>query len=352
MTLRSTNWLASLGGRPAGDRLERMQRSPQWAGGRFHNAVPTRTLAARDLPSTVRMQVTGKEVRYPTHLIPVVRLSKDAFADPPASGLRVTWLGHATALVEIDGARVLTDPVWSERVSPSALVGPRRFFPPPLPLEELPPIDAVVVSHDHYDHLDMATIRALSARGGAFYVPLGVGAHLEKWGVPAERIHELDWTESAPVGPLTLTLAPARHFSGRSLKDRDRTLWGSWVLAGPRHRVFYSGDTGDFDGFAAIGAAYGPFDATLMSAGAYSPAWPAIHIFPEELVRAHQDLRGGLLIPVHWGTFNLAFHDWNDPVRRITAEAARRGIVVAVPRPGQVVEPSSPPPEDPWWRTP
>ena len=352
IVLRSTDWLASLGGRPVGERLARMQRSPQWVRGRFHNTVATQTLKARDLPATVRMQMTGKEVRYPTHPIPVDRLSKGAFANPPASGLRVTWLGHATALLEIDGARVLTDPVWSERVSPSTLAGPKRFFPPPLALEDLPPLDAVIVSHDHYDHLDMATIRRLSARGVAFYVPLGVGAHLERWDVPADRIHELDWSESARVGPLTLTLAAARHFSGRGLRNRNGTLWGSWVLIGPRHHVFYSGDTGDFDGFAAIGEEYGPFDATLMSAGAYSPAWPAIHMFPEELVRAHRDLRGGLLIPVHWGTFNLAFHDWNDPVRRIWAEASRLSVAVAVPRPGQSVEPSSPPPDDPWWRAP
>jgi L-ascorbate metabolism protein UlaG (beta-lactamase superfamily) len=352
IVLRSTDWLASLGGRPEGDRLARMQRSPQWAKGHFRNTAATQTLKARDLPATVRMQVTGKEVRYPSHPIPVIALAKDSFASPPASGLRLTWLGHATALLEIDGARVLTDPVWSERVSPSTLAGPRRFFPPPLPLEDLPPLDAVVISHDHYDHLDMATIRALSARGAAFYVPLGVGAHLERWNVPAARIHEFDWNESTRVGPLTLTLAAARHFSGRGLRNRNGTLWGSWVVAGPRHRVFYSGDTGDFDGFRSIGEAYGPFDATLMSAGAYSPAWPAIHIFPEELVRAHQDLRGGLLIPVHWGTFNLAFHDWNQPASRISAEAARLGVAVAVPRPGQAIEPSRPPPDDPWWRTP
>jgi L-ascorbate metabolism protein UlaG (beta-lactamase superfamily) len=352
IVLRSTDWLASLGGRPEGERLARMQRSPQWANGHFRNTVATQTLKARDLPATVRMQVTGKEVRYPTHPIPVVELSREAFAILPASGLRLTWLGHATALLEIDGARVLTDPIWSERVSPSTLAGPRRFFPPPLPLEDLPPLDAVVVSHDHYDHLDMATIRALSASGAAFYVPLGVGAHLERWNVPAERIHEFDWNESARVGPLTLTLAAARHFSGRGFRNRNGTLWGSWVLAGPRHRVFYSGDTGDFDGFRSIGETYGPFDTTLMSAGAYSPAWPAVHIFPEELVGAHQALRGGLLIPVHWGTFNLAFHDWNDPARRISAEAARLGVAVALPRPGQAIEPSSPPPDDPWWRTP
>ncbi|MFY9552468.1 MAG: MBL fold metallo-hydrolase, partial [Thermoanaerobaculia bacterium] len=161
---------------------------------------------------------------------------------------------------------------------------------------------------------------------------------------------ELDWGEGGRVGPLTLTLAPARHFSGRGLTDRDLTLWGSWVMTGPRHRVFYSGDSGDFDGFRRIGAAHGPFDATLMSAGSYGPTWPDVHMSPEELVRAHRELEGGLLIPVHWGTFNLAFHDWNEPIARIAVEAARLGVPFVVPKPGQPIEPASPPPAEPWWR--
>lgn len=348
---RSTDWLASLGGKLSGQRLARAQRSPQWSGGRFRNPVPAQTLRARDLPATLRMQVRGEQVRYPPRAIPVRTLSQGAFRVPPASGLRMTWLGHATALVEIDGAIVLTDPVWSERVSPWALVGPRRFFPPPLALPDLPPLDAVVVSHDHYDHLDMRTVRALSQRRVPFFVPLGVGVHLERWRVPDAQIHELDWGEESRVGPLTLTLTPAQHFSGRTFSVRDRTLWGSWVIAGPRHRIFYSGDSGDFVGFHSIGGAHGPFDATLMSAGAYSPTWPGVHLFPEELVRAHRDLRGGLLLPVHWGTFNLAFHAWNEPVARIAEEAARLGVPLAVPRPGEPVEPADPPSpgSDPWW---
>ncbi len=347
---RSTEWLRAFGGAPAGGRLARMRSSAQWKDGRFRNRVPTETVAPSRILETLRLQVGGEEVRYPTRPIPVVRRSRAEFDRPPATGLRVTWLGHATALVEIDGARILTDPVWSERVSPSEWIGPRRFFPPPLPLEELPPIDAVVVSHDHYDHLDMRTIEALAARGARFLVPLGVGAHLEDWGVPPSQTDELDWDESRPVGGVTATFAPARHFSGRSLTGRDATLWGSWVLAGPEHRVYFSGDSGYFDGFRQIGAAYGPFDATLMSVASYGPTWPHVHMTPEELVQAHVEIRGGVFIPVHWATFNLAFHDWNEPIRRASAAAAAAGVKVLAPRPGESIEPAAAPGILEWWR--
>jgi L-ascorbate metabolism protein UlaG (beta-lactamase superfamily) len=347
---RSTEWLRAFGGTPEGERLARVRSSPRWKDGRFRNLVPTETVAPSRILETFRLQFGGDEVRYPSRPIPVMPRSRADFDRPPASGLRVTWLGHATALVEIDGARILTDPVWSERVSPSDWIGPRRFFAPPLPLEELPPIDAVVVSHDHYDHLDMRTIEALSAREARFLVPLGVGAHLEAWGVPPARIEELDWDESRLVGGVTATLAPARHFSGRSLTDRDATLWGSWALAGPRRRVYYSGDSGYFDGFREIGAAYGPFDAALMSLASYGPTWPHVHMTPEELVRAHVEMRGGVFLPVHWATFNLAFHDWNEPILRASAAAAAAGVKLLAPRPGESVEPTAAPEIPEWWR--
>jgi len=209
-----------------------------------------------------------------------------------------------------------------------------------------------VISHDHYDHLDMETVKALARRGTLFLVPLGVGAHLAKWGVPASQFRELNWGEETSVGELTITATPARHFSGRGFADRDATLWCSWLIAGPRHRVFYSGDSGYFDGFRQIGAAHGPFDVTLMSLGSYGPTWPEIHMDPEEVVRAHAELGGGLLLPVHWGTFNLAFHDWNEPAARAAAEAGRLGVRIALPRPGELVEPSAPPPAQDWWRRP
>ena len=329
-----------MGGRARAARLERLRASPQWRDGRFWNRIPTVTMSASRIVETLRLQAAAGPGRYPSRPIPLVRPSRQMLESPPSSGLRVTWLGHATALIDIDGARVLTDPVWSERVSPLARIGPRRFFPPPVALDDLPPLDAVVVSHDHYDHLDMAAAIVLSRRGTPFVVPLGVGAHLEHWGVPGEQIVELDWEESRRIGTTTLTLTPARHFSGRGLRDRDATLWGSWVIAGPNHRVYYSGDTGDFDGFREIGAAHGPFDVTLMSLASYGPTWPDVHMTPEELVRAHVALRGDVLVPVHWATFNLAFHDWNEPARRAETAARDQGVRLLIPRPGEPIEPA------------
>jgi L-ascorbate metabolism protein UlaG (beta-lactamase superfamily) len=349
---RSTDWFASLGGKLAGQRLERARRSARWNGGRFHNTMPTETLRPSHVPATLRLHFRGTEARYPPGPIPVVARARGDFEAPAASGLRLTWMGHAGALVEIDGRRFLTDPVWSERVSPSSLLGPKRFFAPPIALEDLPPLDAVLISHDHYDHLDMETVKALGRRGVRFLVPLGIGAHLEKWGIAPDRISELDWGESESVGGLTLVATPARHFSGRGVLARDATLWCSWVVAGPRHRVFYSGDSGYFEGFREIGARYGPFDATLMSAGAYGPTWPDVHMNPEELVRAHADLGGGLLVPIHWATFNLAFHAWNEPAERTAAAARSLGVPIAFPRPGEMLEPSAVPASalEQWWR--
>ncbi len=298
-----------------------------------------------------RQQLCGEQVRHPARQIPVEsRTARDYDLRSPA-GLRATWMGHATVLLEIEGLRVLTDPVWSERVSPTSLAGPKRFFAPPIGLDELPPIEAVLISHDHYDHLDMATVKALGARGAAFLVPLGVGAHLEAWGVPGGQIRELDWGEQVRLDRVTFTVTPARHFSGRRLTDEDRTLWSSWVISTPRHRVFVCGDSGFFGGFREIGQDHGPFDLTLISAGAYSSLWPMIHMTPEEVVQAHLDVRGDLLLPIHWGTFNLAFHDWNEPAVRVSASGAERGVRVLVPRPGQIVEPSriADLPRDEWW---
>ena len=225
--------------------------------------------------------------------IPLVTPEPRAF-DGDASRLAVSWFGHSTALVEIDGYRVLTDPVWSDRCSPSDVVGPERMHPPPVPLEALPAVDAVVISHDHYDHLDIDTIIALArSQWAPFVVPLGVGAHLRAWGIPEQRIIELDWNERTQVDELTLICTPARHFSGRFL-NRNNTLWASWAFIGPAHRAYFGGDTGYTKSFAEIGAEHGPFDLTLMPIGAYNTAWPDIHMNPEEAVQAHLDVTAGL----------------------------------------------------------
>ncbi|MCT2588115.1 MBL fold metallo-hydrolase [Actinophytocola gossypii] len=336
---------AALGGRPAGDRLARMRASPNYRDGAFHNTVP-----ANVTPPTgaLRDMAFGAERRRPTAPVPLVRPD---FTTRP-DGLRVSWFGHATVLVELDGRRILFDPVWSERASPSAVLGPRRLHPVPVPLEDLPPVDAVVISHDHYDHLDMATIRRSAALWpeARFVVPLGVGAHLERWRVPPSRVDELDWTETATVGGVELTATAARHFSGRLRPGGNGTLWASWVVAGAGQRVFYTGDSGFFDGYREIGERYGPFDVTFIQIGAYSPYWPDIHMTPEEGVATHRAVGGGLLVPVHWATFNLAMHAWSEPVERLLTDAARHDVQVAVPRPGELLSVADAPDPDGWWR--
>jgi L-ascorbate metabolism protein UlaG (beta-lactamase superfamily) len=271
----------------------------------------------------------------------------------PASGLRVTWLGHSTTLVDIDGAHVLTDPMWSERVSPYTAIGPRRFYPPPMAIADLPPIDAVVISHDHYDHLDQATVQALAQKTEAvFVVPLGIGAHLAYWGIPEGRIVELDWWQSTSVHGLTVTCTPARHASGRFVTDRDHTLWSGFALVGAAHRVFYSGDSGFFPDLREIGTRLGPFDLAMIEVGQYDQAWPDWHMGPERAVQASQLVGARRLLPVHWALFALANHVWTEPVERTLAAAKVRGVHVLTPQPGESVEPATETRldgEERWW---
>lgn len=347
---------AAFGAEPTGERLARMRRSPQFVDGQFRNPAPTRQLLRGAALPMARTQLSreGRLRRAPVGRIPVHRPTDEDWGRPPDSGLRITWMGHSSVLAEIDGQRVLFDPVWGERCSPFSWAGPKRMHPVPVELADLAPVDVVVISHDHYDHLDMPTVKGLVSSGALFVVPLGIGADLEFWGVPAARITELDWHESTRVGGLTLTATPAQHFCGRGLRGAQHTLWASWVVAGPEHRIYHSGDTGYFSGFAEIGAAHGPFDTTMVQIGAYSDFWPDIHMTPEEGMRAHLDLQGGeprgVLLPIHWGTFNLAPHPWAEPAERTVAAAHRAGAEVAVPPPGRPFEPADAQVVEPWWR--
>ncbi|MGV9350274.1 MBL fold metallo-hydrolase [Streptomyces spiralis] len=361
----------AFGADPDGERMARIRRSPHFKDGVFQNPGG----AARIRPSGSMLDFAklyfDKEERphrSPRGTVPVHPTTFADLARPAATGLRLTWLGHSSVLAEIDGHRVLFDPVWGERCSPFPFAGPRRLHPVPLPLAALGPVDVVVVSHDHYDHLDMPTIKELAGTDTVFAVPLGVGAHLEHWGVSADRLRELDWHESTKVGGLTLTATPARHFCGRGLRNTQHTLWASWVVAGEEHRVYHSGDTGYFDGFQQIGADHGPFDATMIQLGAYSEfwpknhtdytplpgAWPDIHMSPAQGVQAHLDLQGGgqggVLLPIHWGTFNLALHAWAEPGEWTKDAAEEAGQAVAFPRPGEPFEPAGELPVEPWWR--
>jgi L-ascorbate metabolism protein UlaG (beta-lactamase superfamily) len=252
-------------------------------------------------------------------------------------------------LLELDGRRILTDPVWSRRASPLGWLGPRRWYEPPIAVADLPELDAVLISHDHYDHLDRATVIALNRRAATFVVPLGIGAHLAYWGVPDERIIELDWWERATVSGLEIVSTPARHASGRMLIDNDQTLWSSYAVLGPRHRAFFSGDTGLFPALNEIGERLGPFDLTMIEVGQYHRAWPDWHIGPEQAVQAHGMLRGRTLLPMHWGLFTLAYHGWTEPAERVLAAARAQSVNVLLPRPGESLEPDEPGKAARWW---
>ncbi len=291
----------------------------------------------------------GGQQRRPPGPLPLVR-PHETWATTPSTGFRTTWLGHSTVLLELDGMRILTDPVFGKRVSPVNFIGPRRFHPVPATLAELPPLDLVLLSHDHFDHLCKSTIVALAKTEVPIVTALGVGAHLEAFGFAPGRITELDWNESIEIGGLKITATPSQHFSGRSLRGRNTTLWASWVIQSERRKVFFSGDTGLTNEFEEIGAKHGPFDLVMLEIGAFHPSWGTIHLGPENALEAFRMLGGGTLLPVHWGTFSLGFHAWDEPGELLVELAAKRGARILTPRLGAAFEPEHVDGPAPWWR--
>ena len=349
----STDHFRAFGGSPDPTQLAGRAVAARLTDGRFENLEPTTLMAPRSYPHAFYEWLFGKQMRAPTCPLPLVADTARRLGAPAPSGLRVTWLGHSTTLIEIDGATVLTDPMWSERASPSRWVGPRRFHPPPLALADLPRVDAVLISHEHYDHLDQATVQALAARGLAFHVPLGVGAHLAAWGVPDQQIHEHDWWQAASLpGGVRIVSTPGRHFNGRGVPWRTGALWTSWSIVGPRHRAFFSGDTGPTESMREIAAREGPFDVALIEIGQYHEAWGNIHLGPRGALDAFEALRARTLIPIHWSTFVLAYHAWSEPAEALVRDAEHRGARVSTPLLGEPIEPaaSPPTPTTAWWR--
>lgn len=341
------NGWQAFGKKAAGERKQRIEASPEWHGSHFENPQPLKN----DFLGALGAMASGSKFVAPAGTLPVVNTAKASYETVPASGLRVTWFGHSSTLVEIDGFRILTDPVFSDRVSPFGFIGPKRWYAPPIALADLPEIDAVVISHDHYDHLDMKTIRAMQNWRTVFVVPLGMGAHLAYWGIPESRIIELDWWQEktfSEKGGFKIVLTPARHASGRWLVDNNSKLWAGFALVGNKHRVYYSGDTGLFPAMKQIGEKLGPFDLTMIEVGQYNRSWPDWHIGPEQAVKAHRWVRGRVMLPVHWGLFVLAAHSWTEPVERVSKEAERMKVKIATPLPGQSFEPVKPPQEK-WW---
>lgn len=337
------------GRQSSGLRLERMQASPRYRDGAFENLHPVLPGLKSGVMPSIGDFLCASGRRVPQAPLPTLD-PRASWSAAPETGFRVTWFGHSTLLVELDGVRVLTDPVWGERVSPLGFVGPKRFHPVPVELARLPALDAVVISHDHYDHLDYPTILQLAKSRVPFVTSLGVGAHLESWGIAPERITELDWWESVAIadGRAHLSAAPSQHFSGRGPGMKNTTAWSSFVLRGERHGFFFSGDTGLTTEYATIAQRLGPFDLVALEVGAYHPAWGDIHLGPANALEALDLLRGARFLPVHWGTFNLAMHDWDEPAEELLRLGAN--VSLLMPQLGEAVEPSRGGAVTPWWR--
>jgi len=332
-----------------GLRLERVRASSQFADGGFRNLSGIGVETPKNPLPLIGEYFFGNEERTPIAPLPFER-PHEAWTRGIDTGFRMTWLGHSTVLLELDGRRVLTDPVFGDRASPVRFAGPKRFHPTPASVANLPPLDAIVLSHDHYDHLCKTTMRALVANTVPIVTPLGVGARLEAFGIPKERIIELDWFESTELPGLKITATPAQHFSGRSPTDRNKTLWSSFVIESERRKVFFSGDTGLTDQFREIGWKYGPFDLVMLEIGAFHPSWGTIHLGPENALKAFEMLGGGTLFPVHWGTFPLALHAWNEPAETLLGLAREQPGRILTPKLGAVIEPDHLDGPTPWWR--
>ncbi len=307
-----------------GEHLEKIKKSPNYRNDRFFNLVETKMNGENgSMLNSFWKFIKGGDNREPKDTITTRPFLKDSFLNTE-KGFSFTWFGHSTLLLNIGKKNMLIDPIFSNHASPFSFFGPQAFpYSNTYTLHDLPKLDAVIITHDHYDHLDYETFLDLKNMADRFYVPLGVSAHLIKWGIPSENIIELDWWDESQFEDLTLTCVPMRHFSGRGISDRYHTLWAGWVIKSPDHAVIHTGDSGYGDHFTEIGEKLGPFDLAMVECGQYNENWPYIHMMPEETVQASIDLKATYLLPIHWGRFNLALHSWTDPAERVTIEAKR-----------------------------
>lgn len=342
-----------IGGRPSGARAERIKALPNHRDGKLHNLVPT----DMRMPLPVLLKVMwwmlrGGEGREPKQALPVAPFDRAAWERIPASEVALAWFGHSTLLIKMGGLTFLTDPVFGARASMFTFVGPERFTYTERPdVARLPHIDVLLLSHDHYDHLCYDTVRQLVAadKVGRCIAALGVGAHLERWGMAPSLITELAWWEQVDLGKVKLTCVPTRHFTGRTMLDRFHTLWGSFVLEEEGRRIYFGADSGYSPTFKEVGERFGPFDLALLECGAYSRYWPLIHMMPEETAQAALDLRARVLMPIHWAGFALGLHLWKEPIERLERIAAERGIPLLTPRIGHIVTSLEAASSARWW---
>jgi L-ascorbate metabolism protein UlaG (beta-lactamase superfamily) len=333
------------------ERIKRLQASPQYNDGEFVNPIDVPIMADGSTWKYVKKRFFADRVDpEPTGELPLKRIQRNDWAKLGKENFNFAWLGHSSILIAVDGKTVLVEPVLEERASPYTWIGPKRFHPAPVTVEELPPIDVVLITHDHYDHLEEPTIKRLNRKTRSFLVPLGIGELLEEWGIPPEKIVELDWWEHHKVGSLHFTATPAVHYARRGLFDGNERLWCSWSIQGQSRRLFISGDSGYFDGFKKVGEKLGPFDVTFLKIGSYDEMWKQIHMLPEEAVQQHQDLRGGIMVPLHWATFDLGLHPWYEPIERTLTAAQKIDVQTITPIIGEQVSINQLPAADPWWR--
>ncbi|RYE35772.1 MAG: MBL fold metallo-hydrolase [Sphingobacteriaceae bacterium] len=327
-----------------------MPYSPNFNGKVFVNPIPTKTGFSAGFLNILKEYRKDHPNRTPRLQPGPFKADLSLLNNLPADDLRITLIGHSSTLIEIDGKRILTDPVWVQRASPFSFLGPKRFFPAPIALDNLPPIDGIIISHDHYDHFDKKTVKILGKRSIPFFCSLGVGKILNSWGIPKNQITEFDWWQEKEIWPdFKLAAAPARHFSGRGLRNRNTTLWASYVIKGPKHKVYFGADSGMHPLFKEIGQKYGPFDIAMLEIGASNPLWADIHMGPDLAAEAFLELNANLMMPIHWGTFNLAFHAWTQPIERLLELSPQKNIKLLVPKPGETYIYNGKPYVNKWW---
>lgn len=331
--------------------LNRIHSSTQFSEGKFRNEQETQVFEWGKTWAIVKDYFFNKSDKAVPETMPAIQqLSNDAFDLNNSEALNFARLGHSTLLIQLSGKYFLTDPVFSERVSPVQWMGPKRFHPVPMDIESIAEIEAVIISHNHYDHLDEASIKQLKNKVNHFVVPLGIGDKLIAWGVDESKITQLDWWENIKLNDVELVSTPAQHFSGRGITDSDKTLWSSWVIRNQQHSLYFSGDTGYFPGFKDIGEKYGPFDYAFMECGAYNELWRDIHMMPEDSLQAFKDVKGKVMVPIHNGTFDLSTHAWFDPMEKITQLAAENNVTLLLPQIGSIVKMEVLVTNSPWWK--
>ncbi len=333
------NLSPEFGGKATKEQQAEYTKSKNYKDGKFINiGNVTMEMSGGDAWKAMKGMLSPRADSKPSKNIEVEKIDSLALVNYKDK-TRLVWFGHSTFLVQMSNKNVLIDPMFGDVPAPHPLLGVKRFGKElPITIKKLPQIDAVLISHDHYDHLDYGSIQQLKDKVKAFYVPLGVGVHLEAWGVERTRITELDWWEEASLGDLTFRATPAQHFSGRGFSDRAKTLWCSWILQSSTENIFFSGDSGYAEHFKEIGAKYGPFDFAMLECGQYNKLWPVVHMFPEETVLAGADLKAKTIMPIHWGAFKLAHHSWTDPVERVIKKANELEVDLITPVIGESIE--------------